>query len=326
MLATHVATHARVRLRRADPADTPQRAPFRPQSRERRGSGMSSFALRAQPQGEPRLNALAVLIALLLALAPASAGRAAPLDYLPALAGDYFRMESAATGRPYHIYVRLPADYAASDKRYPTIYLLDGDSLFPMLGALHLLLTFDERIPEAIVVGIAYGGSDPSINKRDVDFRAPPLDDGDKKGAAARFQQFLGGELIPEIEKRLRSDPARRILVGQSHGGQFVLYSAQTAPDMFWGRIASNPSFKPNVDFFYATAAKAKRKDLKFFYASGSRDREHLRAEALKWSAAWTDKKKPWALQFQTIEGGTHAASIPEAYRRGLVWFFDHGS
>ncbi|MBY0422838.1 MAG: hypothetical protein K2Q06_11085 [Parvularculaceae bacterium] len=249
--------------------------------------------------------------------------KAEPLEHLPALAGDYFEIQSAVVGRPYHIYVRLPADYAKTDRLYPTVYLLDGDSLFPMLGALHLFLTYDEKTPEAIIVGIAYGAFDPAINKRDVDFRAPPGDDGDKAGGAARFQRFLGAELIPEIEKRYRSDRAERVLVGQSHGGQFVLYSALTAPDMFRGRIASNPSMKPNVEFFYGAADRPKRHDLKLFFASGSRDREHLRAEALKWSASWADREKPWALRFETIEGGTHAASIPEVYRRGMLWLFE---
>jgi hypothetical protein len=263
------------------------------------------------------------LFLLFASVVAAAASDVAPLERLPAIAGDYFRMDSASTGRPYHIFVRLPADYAGTDRRYPTVYLLDGDSLFPILGGSHLFLTYDEPVPEAIVVGIAYGGFDPSVNKRDIDFRAPPLDDGDVKGGAALFQRFLGDELAPEIERRFRSDPARRILVGQSFGGQFVLFSAMTAPDMFWARIASNPSLKPNADFFYGAATKSKRKDLKLFYASGSRDRPHLREEALNWSAAWSAKKAPWTLRFETIEGGTHAASIPEAYRRGMIWFFE---
>lgn len=260
------------------------------------------------------------IVLAIVAATAVNASRAAPLDHLPALKGDYFELRSDIVGRPYHIYVRLPADYAATDKTYPTVYLLDGDSLFPMLGALHLFLTYDEPVPEAIIVGIAYGAFDPAVNKRDVDFRAPPLDDGDPKGGAARFQRFLGEELIPEIERRFRSDPQRRVLVGQSHGGQFVLYSALTAPDLFWGRIASNPSVKPNREVFYGKARAATRRDLKLFYASGSRDREHLRAEALHWSAAWEARKKPFALRFETIDGGTHAASIAEVYRRGMIW------
>lgn len=267
-------------------------------------------------------HALAALCLILSLSQTAGVRAAAPLDHLPALAGGYFNIESAATGRPYHIYVRLPADYAASNRFYPTVYLLDGDSLFPMLGALHLFLTYDEPVPEAIIVGVAYGSFDPAVNKRDVDFRAPPPDTRGARDGAAHFQRFLADELIPEIERRFRSDSARRVLIGQSHGGQFVLYSALTAPDMFWGRIASNPSFKPNEAFYYGAPADATQKDLRLFYASGSCDREHLRAAALQWSAAWSKRNKPWDLRFETIEGGTHAASIADVYRRGMIYLF----
>jgi len=65
-----------------------------------------------------------------------------PLNYLPALAGDYFEQLSKETGRRYHIYIRLPESYSNSlpDTRYPVVYLLDGDSLFPILATEHLFL------------------------------------------------------------------------------------------------------------------------------------------------------------------------------------------
>jgi uncharacterized protein len=45
-----------------------------------------------------------------------------PLDFLPGLRGDYFRLESKRIGRGFHIYVRLPEGYGREkDKRYPTI-------------------------------------------------------------------------------------------------------------------------------------------------------------------------------------------------------------
>ena len=84
---------------------------------------------------------IAVLAVLMLSLTGASVRAQAPeagvtpLDHLPALRGDYFRIESGATGRPYHIYVRYPEGYdPAADVTYPTVYLTDGDSLFPILA------------------------------------------------------------------------------------------------------------------------------------------------------------------------------------------------
>ena len=247
-----------------------------------------------------------------------------PLDHLPALSGDYFEYQSRAVGRPFHIYVRLPQGYDAdSDVLYPVVYVLDGDSLFPILAANHLFLNYDEELPEAIVVGIAYGAFDRAINKRGFDFSAPAPDARNDQGGAPAFQAFLESELIPEIEKRYQADAARRILFGQSRGGYMVLYSAFTDPDLFWGRIANNPVLDPGRERFFSQAATATRNDLGLVVTSGSRDRPKYREPALEWFAAWAERDDaPWALKTVTIEGATHSADSARSYRVAMLWLF----
>jgi predicted alpha/beta superfamily hydrolase len=248
-----------------------------------------------------------------------------PLNYLPALDGDYFEFHSRVVGRSFHIYVRLPENYDGDNNaRYPAVYLLDGDSLFPLLASSHLFLNYDEGLAEAIVVGIAYGSFDPSINKRGFDFSAPAADADPEQGGAPAFQSFLKSELIPEIEGRYNADPSKRILFGQSRGGYMVLYSAFTDPDLFWGRIASNPAFDPGRELFFSSAIRASREDLGLVVTSGSRDHPELRAAALGWFEAWeTAEDKPCSLYTVTIDGGTHAADSANSYRAGMLWLFD---
>lgn len=258
-------------------------------------------------------------------LAMGSTARAeVPLDHLPALKGGYFRLESKAVGRPFHIYVRTPEAYAGRpDATFPVVYLLDGDSLFPILAANHLFLHYDEGLPDAVVVGIAYGGFDEATNKRGVDFTGPAEDVESARAGAPAFQRFLKEELIPTVEGLYRVDPERRVLFGQSRGGSFVLYSAFTDPDLFWGRIASNPALDPGRERFFGPANPARRSDLGLVYVSGSRDRPRLRADALEWFAAWRERRDaPWAVRAVDLPGGTHAADAPNAYRAGLLWLF----
>lgn len=255
----------------------------------------------------------------------ATATHAAPSGGLAGLAGDYFLLDSKTLERPFHIHVRYPEGYGESGAAYPTVYLLDGDILFPILGAYHLLLHYDEPVPEAIVVGIAYGTFDPDNgNHRSTDYSTPPLEDSDPAGGAAAFQRFLKTELIPQVERRYRANPERRILVGQSRGGHFVLYSAFTDPDLFWGRIASNPPLTPNREIFFAAPASATGSDLRLYFASGARDWERLRAPALDWFAHWRGREDtPWRLKAETIENGVHAASLVEVYRKAMIWLFE---
>jgi hypothetical protein len=259
--------------------------------------------------------ALAVLLGLAACASPPAipSRPIVPLDHLPALSGDYFPILSKATGTRYHIYIRYPEGYArAGRQNYPIIYLLDGDSLFPYLAAHHLFLTIDDDVPEAIVVGIAYGSFAEPVNRRGRDFG---------EGSAA-FHSFLKQELIPAVEGRARADPERRILVGQSRSGGFVLYSAYSDPDLFWGRIASNPSFPTHRKLVLNAPPKAVRTDLRLALSSGTRDRAPIRAATLEWFEAHSRKPGPWRLGRIELEDGTHAADMPNAYRRAVNWLF----
>lgn len=261
---------------------------------------------------------------LAAALFIAARAHAAPLDYLPGLAGDYFKLESEKVARPFHIHVRLPEKYEESEGPYPVVYLLDGDVLFPILGAYHLLLHYDEPVPDAIVVGISYGTFDRNNgNYRAVDYSTPPLDDGNPQGGAFAFQAFLADELIPAVEARFKADPSKRILVGQSRGAHFVLYSALTRPDLFWGRIASNPSLHPHKEFFFRDLSAIEPADSNLYFSRGSRDWENLRADTIElfehFDAAGST---PWRLKTATMSGETHAAGIVNVYRDAMLWLF----
>lgn len=245
--------------------------------------------------------------------------------HLSSLQGDYFKIQSTHVGRDFHINVRLPLGYQASDaKTYPVVYVLDGDSLFPLLAPTHLFLHYDEKLPEAIIVGISYGSFYPIINKRDIDFSAPAIDAAPNEGGAPRFLDFLKKELIPKIENQFRANTAKRVLVGQSRAGYFVLWSALEDPDLFWARIASNPALAPGRSRFFEAAASHTRKDLKVAIASGTRDTEQRQRNATEWGTTWSSRANaPWAVNQIKIEGGTHAATIAETYRRAMLWLFE---
>ncbi len=252
-------------------------------------------------------------------------GATLPLNHLPAISGDYFEFKSSVVGRPFHIYVSFPEGYDDNEEtRYPVVYVLDADSLFPILAANHIFLNYDEDVPRAIIVGIAYGSFDPAINMRGFDFSAPAPDATNEQGGAPMFLSFLKSELIPNVEERYRTDSSRRILFGQSRGGYMVLYSAFSDPDLFWGRIASNASFDPGRELFFSPAAPATQKDLGLVVTSGSRDSPPLREAALTWFKAWGGRDDaPWTIKTATIEGGTHAANSPDSYRLAMIWLFN---
>jgi hypothetical protein len=265
---------------------------------------------------------LAILLAALCTTG-ATAKEVVPLNHLPGIAGDYFPLRSEEAAHDYHIYVRLPQDYAKDPaRRYPIVYLLDGDSLFPVVGGNHIFLTIDDKMPEAIVVGIAYGSFDKPVNRRHIDFMPPGPDLKQEETRVADFHAFLERELIPAVESKYRADASKRILFGQSRGGALILYSAFRHPDLFWARIASNPSWTPGEEIFYGAPAVATRKDLHLYVALGVGEYPDRLKAADKWFAHWSGRTTPWKLERLTIQGGTHSADAMNAYRAALRRLF----
>ena len=237
----------------------------------------------------------------------------------------YKLIDSKRVGRSYHLYIKLPDGYEESSEKYATIYLLDGGALFPLLSAYYQYLNFGEEVPDAIIVGISYGTVDPKKgNFRSTDYTAKSKE-REYYGGAAKFQQFLSDELIPYIESTYRSRAERRIIFGQSIGGQFVLYTALTDPTLFWGHIASNPALHRNLPFFLEDHAKRDplQKRSSLFVSNGSMNDARFQVPALKWADYWVGREeKPWLLKTMILEGESHMSAPPSSFRQGLHWLF----
>lgn len=68
---------------------------------------------------------------------------------------DSFTVDSKVLGETREIYVYLPPDMEESGLEYPVIYLLDGHSLHNVCSSFVQHYSGRERMPPAIVVGIA---------------------------------------------------------------------------------------------------------------------------------------------------------------------------
>lgn len=263
----------------------------------------------------------ALLYWFVLAIQPATADDGILYPY-GAKPDAYHLVNSKITERPYHIYIDLPDSYGEANKTYPVIYLLDGGLNFPMISPYYLLLRINEPMPEAIIVGIAYPGLGlENGNYRGTDYTAPSPE-RDYFGGAENYQRFLKTELLPLVETTYRADKSRRILFGQSLAGQFVLYSAMTNPDLFWGRIASNPALHRNLQFFLDLETTEPSKVPNVFIGRASREAERFSVPLKEWMARWESEAPPWAFEVQMLEGEYHAGAAPIAFRAGMRWLF----
>lgn len=244
------------------------------------------------------------------------------LEHIPVLAGtQYFRHDSATLGRAFHIHVLVPPEEDATTP-LPVIYLLDGDQTVPLLASYRFYLTFAEEMAPAILVGISYGAIDPATNRRVSDFTGP-AESNAEYGGADRFLDMLEHELMPEVERRYPADPAKRVLVGQSLGGQFVLHTALRRPGLFDLLVSVNPALHRNLGY-YTEALKqvpATNRRQSLFVSSAEFDDQRFREPALAWMAQAVDARiAGTCLKFRHLPDETHLSSLPRAFRDAMRW------
>lgn len=240
---------------------------------------------------------------------------------------------SPETGRDYSIAMRLPDSFAEEpDKKYPTLYLLDGQWNFELLHRIANNLVFDEAIPEIVVVAIAPGGESPDYDAlRREDFlptRAVAFDGKTSGGDAPDFLRFIEETLIPLTERDYRADPEQRLLSGASYGGLFVLYALFEKPDLFDAYFAMSPAvtwddrwaFKREQAFHGAS----KRIDADVWLSVGSQEwPKYVEANRAFFSQFQKSRYEGIRLDVRTIEGEGHAGNLPEAHTRSLRFYFE---
>lgn len=120
---------------------------------------------------------------------------------------------SRFNGNTYPLRIYLPPESAGVRATLPILYALDGDWWFTQL--VDIVVASKARV---IVVGIGNNAA------RATDF--VPLNTCTLGGGGnAAYLAFIRSELIPYVEGNVGGHPARRALLGHSHGGSFVYYA-----------------------------------------------------------------------------------------------------
>lgn len=168
---------------------------------------------------------------------------------------DNFLMPQLNTSR--RVWVLLPSDYETSKKRYPVVYMQDGQNIFDATSSFAGEWGVDESFattlsncPQAIVVAVDNGG----INRSN-EYCA--YDNAEEKITAQgkAYVDFLVKTLKPAIDKEFRTlnDGANTAIMGSSLGANISAYAYFTYPEVF-SKIALlspaywiNPELKQNV-------------------------------------------------------------------------------
>jgi predicted alpha/beta superfamily hydrolase len=190
---------------------------------------------------------------------------------------EAFDLTSSA-GADFRISVGFPPSYAATDRTYPVLYVLDPHYYFSTVLELARLRPMYSEIEEIVVVGIGYPLSidistygarrpidDDTIagTRRTYDFSTAAWDLSTPMGRTAEgvfaalgqplrlggvpaLVEFITTELQPLINALYRVDPANQGLFGDSAGGNFVGHMLFSKPEAFAKYICASPGFAYN--------------------------------------------------------------------------------
>ncbi len=150
---------------------------------------------------------------------------------------DCGNISSSILGRSVGYCVDLPADYATSSKRYPTLYFLHGlfedEQSWIERGGKEILdsLRSQGQIGDLLVV-LPDAGKTFYINSFD---------------GRDRYEDFFVEELVPTIDRKYRTVPERRErgISGTSMGGYGALHLSMRHPDLFGSAAAQSAALVP---------------------------------------------------------------------------------
>jgi len=244
------------------------------------------------------------------------------------IAGSELRtMKSTSTGRDYDLYIHIPSSYGQDKaKKYPVLYILDGQWDFKLMDSVLGGLVYDKFVPEMIMVGITYSGENADYEGlRAMDYTPTAVRQVKGSGNGPKFLKFLKTELIPFIEANYRADSSRRVLQGSSYAGLFTLYAMFADPGLFSAYMSASPAVTYDDRYAFKQEAEYARthKELpvKLFLAVGGS--EGLTTPVREFMQTLQSRGyKGLKLETRVIEGERHAGNKPELFNRGLRFLF----
>lgn len=188
-------------------------------------------------------------------------------------------ISSAHLGLSRRITVWLPPGWRARQRRYPILYLNDGQNLFDPSRAFAgqtwrvretaAWLIRRKRIPPLVIVGIDHGDGRRGREYLPVEDDRNP---GAKEPLGREYAEFVTRELIPFMRREypIGAGPSNTAFGGSSYGAIAALHTTLLEPGVFGRLLIESPSLYVGGEHLLRRARVARRWPLRVYLGVGT--------------------------------------------------------
>jgi len=239
--------------------------------------------------------------------------------------------------RPYWVHLPKGYDSLNKEKKYPVLYVLDGDVYFQTtVGVVQFMGNGPlghTQIPEFIIVSIPHFDrtKDLTPTKANKWVQGEDAVGLQTSGGAIGFLKFLNEELAPHIDLQYNTEKFK-VLVGHSFGGLFSVYSLYSG-SLFNAFIAMDPSFWWDDNFMINYVQSKIDEGMKFkgyLYMAVAHNeptevdtRNGRRVQEDLFSIIELSKGKNLKVKYEAFEELDHRSVYLQALYHGLLFVFE---
>ena len=185
--------------------------------------------------------------------------------------------------RTRRVWIYLPECYASCSKKFPVLYMQDGQNVFDDATSYSGEWGVDEYLDslgmdakECIVVAVDNGGTKRLNEYCPYDFSLSGFVGSGKSnnGEGNQYVDFQVKTLKPFIDKNYRTvkDKANTAIAGSSMGGLISLYAVLKYPKVFGAAGIFSPAFRVAPQIFDDIKTKGKKVSSKIYFYAGKQE------------------------------------------------------
>lgn len=226
---------------------------------------------------------------------------------------------SLKLGESRELTIEVPENYATNlNKKYPLLILLDGDYLFDPFSGMLKYSNYWQDLPETIIVGI--NQNKKSEREFDTEYNE---DEGVPSDKGAKFFEFIGGELLPYLEKKFRIAPFK-IIAGHNLTAGYLNFFLYKDKPLFNAYISLSPEFPPKMQTLLPQRLADIKEPIFYYQAVADGDNEEIR-NPIKLMDESIKKIKNAKLnyKFDDFKNTSHYSMVLSSIPNALYQIFD---